>query len=905
MSDSVKSRIRVPAGSAPLTADSFTNFAANLGYGTNNLSSGGGYQFQPLSRNHYRLEMMYRGSWLARQIIDSVAEDMTRAGIMINSDMPPDEIDDLMRSWNRMGLWAALQNTAKWGRLYGGAIAVMMIEGQLPDTPLRVNTVMQGQFKGLLVFDRWMLTPSLENLVTTLGPDHGMPKFYRINSGISDMADTKVHHSRVVRYDGVSLPYWQRIAENGWGLSVLEPMQDRMLAFDSATQGAAQLVYKAHLRTLSVERLRELIAAGGKAYKAFLDQINLIRLMQTNEGLTVLDSTDKFEALAYAFTGLNDVLIQFGQQLAGAAQIPLVRLFGQSPAGMNATGESDVRNYYDTCNAQQEARLRRPVGTLLELTYRNRYGRDLPAGFDFSFRPLWQLPDDQKATVASTITTSVLAGLEQGAVSRQTALKELRQQSKVTGVWSNITDEDIDQAEDEVPKPDMNAGMPGADPNAPPDPNSPDPTGGGLVPEQAGGGKAQPAPSQVLPFQRPARQATDRKASVLRLLRPTTRDRQAIIDIGGLQCVIETARGERRIGNGWTSPDFPCDYGYISNTGSAEGNAEQTDCFVGPDHASDYVVLIDQVNAATGDFDEHKVMLGYRSKEVALSDYANSFSDRQGYRRVGGITEMNIAALRDWLVNWPYRLTRDAFESTQHPRATAGKHGGEFVRKGAGTGGGASAAKTKPASAQAAPTGSKAPPAEATPLGKINKPLALRPTSARAYIGTTIATRTKMNKLETGATGEAAVISYLKMHGIADARPLNLHTTNFPVDLIGDHQLVEVKTGLVSNGPTAKHWRATIGQPGKVESAWLATASKEDKSNWNKAKQQAILDRKHAVLQDMSKEHGVQMKAKTVTTILNPDTKTVDLFVFDGFHSRIPWDSDQAKAGYVGSYHYE
>jgi len=61
----------------------------------------------------------------------------------------------------------------------------------------------------------------------------------------------------------------------------------------------------------------------------------------------------------YGFTGLADTLLQRGQQLSGALGIPLVRLSGQSPVGLSATGESDICKYNDSIRSQQETRLRR------------------------------------------------------------------------------------------------------------------------------------------------------------------------------------------------------------------------------------------------------------------------------------------------------------------------------------------------------------------------------------------------------------------------------------------------------------------------------------------------------------------------------------------------------------------
>lgn len=65
-----------------------------------------------------------------------------------------------------------------------------------------------------------------------------------------------IHHSRLIRFDGVTLPYQQAQTENEWGMSIIERIWDRLTAFDSATMGAAQLVYKAHLRTMKIHKLR-------------------------------------------------------------------------------------------------------------------------------------------------------------------------------------------------------------------------------------------------------------------------------------------------------------------------------------------------------------------------------------------------------------------------------------------------------------------------------------------------------------------------------------------------------------------------------------------------------------------------------------------------------------------------
>ncbi|MRB61760.1 DUF1073 domain-containing protein, partial [Bacillus thuringiensis] len=88
---------------------------------------------------------------------------------------------------------------------------------------------------------RWR-RPSLTHLVREYGPDLGKPEYYDVLIAAPALAGKRVHYSRVIRLEGLKLPYWQRVAENLWGQSVLERLWDRLLAFDSTTEGAAQLV---------------------------------------------------------------------------------------------------------------------------------------------------------------------------------------------------------------------------------------------------------------------------------------------------------------------------------------------------------------------------------------------------------------------------------------------------------------------------------------------------------------------------------------------------------------------------------------------------------------------------------------------------------------------------------------
>lgn len=444
------SMVKVRRGKA-YTTDSFENFLTRTGINAGNVSGAGRYGFNPISRIRTQLEWMYRGSWVVGTIVDCVAEDMTREGVELQCDASPDEIAEFEKhQLDELQVWPAIADAVKWARLYGGACAFIMIDGQDPSTPLDPEKVSNDQFRGVFPLDRWALFPSLNDLVDDMGPDLGNPRFYEVRPDYgTGLPYMKIHYSRMIRMEGIRLPYWQRITENLWGISVIERLYDRLVAFDSATQGTAQMVYKAYLRTYKVEGLRKLIAASGPAFDALIKQIDMIRKYQSMEGLTLMDASDEYEAHAYTFDGLDAVLLQFGQQLSGASQIPLVRLFGQSPAGLNSTGESDLRTYYDGIKRQQNVLLGRGMQRAYEVAWRSQHGAEPPEDWKLNFRPLWQMDDEARAQVASTTTDAIMKPFDAGLTARSTTLKELRSQSRVTGLFTNIDDEMIEAAEKE------------------------------------------------------------------------------------------------------------------------------------------------------------------------------------------------------------------------------------------------------------------------------------------------------------------------------------------------------------------------------------------------------------------------------------------------------------------------
>ncbi|HBE9078584.1 DUF1073 domain-containing protein [Serratia fonticola] len=430
------------------TADGFNNFPAKLGAKTQNIQSAGTYVPGYITRNRVQLEFAYRSSFLIGAGVDAMADDMTRKGINISSKLKPGQKGKVETFWDHAAIWDGLNDTLKWSRLYGGALLVVMIEGQDMSTPLRLDFIKDGQFQGVICLDRWMVAPSYDDLVSDYGPSFGKPKFYKVVTAAAGIPPWNIHHSRLIRMEGDSLPYQQALTENGWGMSVVERIFERVQAFDTATVGTTQLIHKAHLRTYSIDGLRKILAAGGDLEEGLKKHLDLIREFQTIEGMTLMDKSDEFQTHSYSFAGIADVILRFAEQVSGATGIPLVRLFGQSPAGFS-TGDGDLENYYSRVNSLQERRLRRHIRWLLDITWRSEFGEALPDDFSFEFNKLWEMSDTDRATMANNIASALGALVDRQIIPVHSAMSDLRNISDVIGIGGSITDEDIENAQKE------------------------------------------------------------------------------------------------------------------------------------------------------------------------------------------------------------------------------------------------------------------------------------------------------------------------------------------------------------------------------------------------------------------------------------------------------------------------
>ena len=152
----------------------------------------------------------------------------------------------------------------------------------------------------------------------------------------------------------------------------------------------------------------------------------------------MINKGDVLHNQQYSFAGLPEVYDRMMMNIAGASKTPVTKLFGRSPAGMNATGESDLNNYYDYIDSLRESILRPILDDLLKIIFKSETGNT--PDFDFDFSSLHQDTEIEKADIKQKTVQSIIQLYSMGLIDKGVALKELKD-SGVTSITTEMIEE--------------------------------------------------------------------------------------------------------------------------------------------------------------------------------------------------------------------------------------------------------------------------------------------------------------------------------------------------------------------------------------------------------------------------------------------------------------------------------
>ena len=489
--------------------DGYTNEVTGIGDWTRDKTFGGspnGPRFDVRFLSGVECEQRWRGSDLGARIVETKPAEMTRQGWEITiqpseeDDAPegkadefptpqpaapkhepgaiPQKQDDsqaiieaLDVQLREMDARDVFRTALSYEIAYGGAaVLVGFDDGETDLTrPLdeskirgvRHITAFRGGWDGEVIAWRYYRDPTaarygepevyqLRNLGVPIStpPAPGETHYAPIPvGGVTGPMIWYVHESRLLIFPGTAVSHRARVQMRGWGDPVFTRCDEVLSDFDQSWGSVAVILQEFSLATLAIKGLTELLSQGSDAARAeIVSRAVTLQMTQSIARMRLIDSDEKIERITASLSGVPETLQQMSYRLSAAADIPVSLLMGQEPAGLNATGDSTVRFWYDRIAAAQGAdlqpNLRRLVRWMLLAKDGPASGVE-PARWDVTMRPLWQPTEAERATLRKTTAETDQIYITQGVLTPEEVAASRFGGSK----WSGETMLDIEGRE--------------------------------------------------------------------------------------------------------------------------------------------------------------------------------------------------------------------------------------------------------------------------------------------------------------------------------------------------------------------------------------------------------------------------------------------------------------------------
>ena len=416
-----------------MRADDWASLMTGIGVLGTDKRLGGSWGYSSIDQA--TCQDMWRGDDFLDRIVTLPASEMIREGWEILIDDDKATSDAIGKAFADLrcdpgGAWAddKIYTGLTWARGYGGCGLLLGADDGIRTTadlalPLNYDNI--RSFEWMTPFTPMELVP-VKWYCDPLQPRFGEVSQYRLTplerppGWAPDLAWLPIiHELRIARFDGEVVSRGQMLynIHPGWGDSVFVRIQQIVADFQAAWAGAGILLSDFSVPTLKVKGLADMLASEDPSNTSLSTRAEAIEQARSIARTIIIDIDEEYERKTTSITGLPELLQQLTNRLAAAARMPVSLLMGQAPAGLSATGDSDIRWFYDQVAALQERKLRGPltrIHRMIMLAKNGPTNGKEPDDWALHFNPLWQLTDEQTATMRLQVAQADGIYLENG-----------------------------------------------------------------------------------------------------------------------------------------------------------------------------------------------------------------------------------------------------------------------------------------------------------------------------------------------------------------------------------------------------------------------------------------------------------------------------------------------------------
>jgi phage-related protein (TIGR01555 family) len=366
----------------------------------------------------FELESLYKQG-IPRRYVDDIPEEITAKTTTIKlggDEEDPELVKDFETFLKNLNFQAIYAEVMRLQRLYGGAVLVLNIQDGLePQEPVNVNAI--KNIWDIIPLSRYEITP--ENLKVF---DTSKPEVYRITTAQrlteaqqGPSTDMLIHSSRVIRFDGLYLPWNARKDNIGWGMSCLQLLYEAYKRYETAMSGLEAMVSDSDLFVHKIPGLFNKLAQDQGA--GVTKRLELNRLSRSVYGGMAIDTEEEVTFLARALANLASATDPFVKELQAATGWPASILMGESPGGLGKEGRFEERMWSAICAKWQETYCKAPVTKLFEYLFLNKAGPTggkIPDSWEVEFPPIFTQTEEELATLQGLNATSDTAWINLG-----------------------------------------------------------------------------------------------------------------------------------------------------------------------------------------------------------------------------------------------------------------------------------------------------------------------------------------------------------------------------------------------------------------------------------------------------------------------------------------------------------
>lgn len=335
---------------------------------------------------------------IAKKYINIICDDMTRSWLKVQQDTDG-IIEDYFQKINlKINIKRALQAS----KIFGGSLIFMVIDdGQEPNMPVSLDKI--KSIKKLKVFDRSKINILDVNYYSDVTKENfGEPEYFELS--INNSHPITVHETRCLVFKGEYFPSDQLSPQlssqlsnsNFWGVSTLNSVFEIFKRYNISILSLFETISKFNIDVVKIKNLMSLLKTkdGEKQLK---NRVNYMDYVKSITNTLVLDSDEEFQTISQQLNSVSDVFTKLEQVNSLITGIPSNIFFGTSAKGLNATGDNEIRIYYDKIKSNQEEELLDPMNRIVKyiLASKDFVQKNKIDNPKIIFNPLWQMTEKE------------------------------------------------------------------------------------------------------------------------------------------------------------------------------------------------------------------------------------------------------------------------------------------------------------------------------------------------------------------------------------------------------------------------------------------------------------------------------------------------------------------------------